>query len=93
MEDIIDEETKKDRLAKLNEKVNKYALENNIKYKNKEVLVLLEDYSEKEGYLKGYTDTMKLVNVKADEKYLGNVVKVKITDAKTWSLDGEIVNE
>jgi len=92
MEDVISEDVKRDRLAKLNELVNKYALENNMKYKNKEVLVLLEDYSEKDGYLKGYTDTMKLVNVKADDKYLGEIVKVKITDVKTWSLDGEIAD-
>jgi len=93
MEDSISEEAKKERLVKLNEVVNKYANENNQKYLNKEVLVLIEDYSEKEGYLKGYTDTMKLVNVKANEKFLGEIVKVKITDVKTWSLDGEIINE
>ena len=93
MDDSISLETKKERLAKLNEVINKYANLNNQKYLGKEVLVLLEDYSEKEGYLKGYTDTMKLVNVKANEKYLGEIVKVKITDIKTWSLDGEIVNE
>jgi len=92
MDDVVSEETKKERLAKLNEKVNKYALENNKKYLGKEVLVLIEDYSEKEGYLKGYTDTMKLVNVKANDEYLGRIVSVKITDAKTWSLDGEIIN-
>ena len=92
MEDSIDEETKKERLARLNDVINKYALENNKKYLDKCVDVLLEDYSEKKGYLKGYTDTMKLVNVKADDSYLGSIVKVKITDAKTWSLDGEIAN-
>ena len=93
MEDSISEETKKERLAKLNEVVNKYALENNLKYLNKVVPVLLEDYSEKKDYLKGYTDTMKLVNVKASDDFLGEIVNVKITDAKTWSLDGEIANE
>ena len=36
----------------------------------------------------GYTDTMKLVNVKADKKYLGKIVDVKITMIKTWSMDG-----
>jgi len=92
MEDVVSEETKKERLSKLNDVINKYALENNLKYLDKEVLVLLEDYSEKEGFLKGYTDTMKLVNVKADEKYLGSIVSVKITDAKTWSLDGVIID-
>ena len=38
----------------------------------------------------GYTDTMKLVNVEASSKYIGRIVDVKITDIKTWSLDGEI---
>ena len=53
--------------------------------------VLLENVSEKdESMLAGYTDTMKLVNVKADKKYIGKIVNVKITDAKTWSLDGKI---
>ena len=93
MEDTITLETKKKRLAKLNELVNECAKENNMKYLNKEVKVLLTDHSDKLGNLSGYTDTMKLVNVKADDKYLGKIVNVKITDAKTWSLDGVLVDE
>ena len=93
MEDTITLETKKERLAKLNELVNECAKENNMKYLNKEVKVLLTDRSDKLGNLSGYTDTMKLVNVKADDKYLGKIVNVKITDAKTWSLDGVLVDE
>ena len=88
--DLTDKE-KNERLYKLNDLVNKYANEANQKYLNKIVPVLLEDYSEKDGKLMGYTDTMKLVNVNCDEKYLGKIVNVKITDVKTWSLDGEIV--
>ena len=54
--------------------------------------VLLEDYSsKKKDCLKGYTDTMKLVNVKTTDQNLGKIVNVKITAVKTWSLDGEIV--
>ena len=86
-------EEKKERLARLNELVNKYANINNMKYKDKVVEVLIEGASEKQGYLMGYTDTMKLVNVKCDESYLGKIVNVKITDVKTWSLDGELYNE
>ena len=93
MEDAITLETKKERLAKLNELVNECAKENNMKYLNKEVKVLLTDHSDKLDNLSGYTDTMKLVNVKADDKYLGKIVNVKITDAKTWSLDGVLVDE
>ena len=59
----------------------------------KVVKVLLESPSEKEGRLMGYTDTMKLVNIKADTKYIGKIVKVKITDVKTWSMDGEVVSD
>ncbi len=93
MEDNVSMEEKKERLARLNELVNKYANANNMKYKDKVVEVLIEGFSEKEGYLMGYTDTMKLVNVKADNSYIGKIVKVKITDIKTWSLDGELYNE
>lgn len=93
MEDNVSMEEKKERLARLNELVNKYANANNMKYKDKVVEVLIEGVSDKEGYLMGYTDTMKLVNVKCDESYLGKIVKVKITDVKTWSLDGELYNE
>jgi len=94
MEDNITLEEKENRLYKLNEIINKYSKENNDKYLNKVVPVLLEDYStKKKDSLKGYTDTMKLVNVKVDSSYLGKIVNVKITSVKTWSMDGEIVEE
>ena len=88
MKDDISLETKNNRLYKLNEVVNKYALEANKKYLNKVVPVLIEGESEKDGMLMGYTDTMKLVNVKASKDYIGKIVDVVITDVKTWSLDG-----
>ena len=91
MEDNVSMEEKNRRLQLLNEKVNEYALKNNQKYLHKIVPVLLEGYSDKEGSLMGYTDTMKLVNVKADSKYLGKIVPVEIEEIKTWSLDGKIV--
>lgn len=93
MPDETKEETKKARLQELNKLINKYALLNNQKYQDKIVEVLIEGPSDKEDKLMGYTDTMKLVNVKADNKYLGQIVKVKITNIKTWSMDGEIVND
>jgi len=91
MKDDTSLEEKKNRLAELNELINKYALMNNQKYLEKEVLVLIEGESDKKGKLMGYTDTMKLVNIDADCSYIGKIVKVKITDVKTWSLDGEVV--
>lgn len=91
MEDNISIKEKEQRLYKLNEVINKYAKEANERLVGKTVKVLLENISEKDsGMLAGYTDTMKLVNVKADKKYIGEIVNVKILEAKTWSLDGEI---
>lgn len=91
MKDDISLKVKEDRLHRLNELVNKYAYEANLKYLGKVVPVLLENVSEKNGsMLAGYTDTMKLVNVKAPKEMLGQIVLVKINDVKTWSMDGEI---
>ena len=53
----------------------------------------VEGPSEKDNKLMGYTDTMKLVNVKGYKKNIGKIVKVKITDIKTWSLDGVIIDD
>lgn len=87
LEDNVSEQTKTKRLQKLNELINKYALMNNQKYLNQVVPVLIEGPSEKQDKYCGYTDTMKLVNVKCDPSCVGKIVNVKITETKTWSLD------
>ncbi len=93
MEDSIPFNVKQERLQRLNQIVNKYALINNEKLVNKVVPVLIEGPSQKgEGLYAGYTDTMKLVNVKCDEKDIGKIINVKITEAKTWSLNGTKTN-
>ena len=91
MKNNLTEEEKNNRLYQLNKIVNKYANEANQKYLGKIVPVLLEDVSDKKDKLMGYTDTMKLVNVKAPKEYLGKIVNVEITDVKTWSMDAKIV--
>ena len=89
----LSQEEKNNRLYKLNDLVNKYAKEANLKYQDQVVKVLLEGTSEKDdNMLMGYTETMKLVNVKADKKYIGQIKNVKITDVKTWSMDGELID-
>ena len=91
MEDKVTIEEKENRLHRLNELVNKYSLEKNKEYVGKTVKVLIEGKSHKENVLMGYTDTMKLVNAKGNVDAIGTIVDVKILDAKTWSLDGEII--
>ena len=94
MIDNVTLEEKNKRLQELNQLVNKYSFENNNKYLNKIVPVLVEGYSEKDkNMLMGYTDTMKLVNIKGDKENIGKIVNVKITEVKTFSMDGEILKK
>ena len=94
MDDSISLEEKQQRLYKLNELINKYSNESNQKILNKIVPVLIEGPSIKgDNLYSGYTDTMKLVNVKCQKQDLGKIINVKITDAKSWSLNGEKVND
>ena len=56
----------------------------------KEVNVLVEDISKKnESKVSGRTDEFKLVNFKGDKNDVGNIVKVRIKDANSFSLVGE----
>ena len=68
MEDLTPIDEKKTRLARLNELINKYALESNKKMLNKNVDVLILGESDKKDKFMGYTDNMKLVNVKCDKE-------------------------
>ena len=91
MEDTIDLKVKEERLQKLNELVNKYSLENNKKLINTKQKVLLTEISSKDNNkLCGYTESMKLVNVKCDKNLIGTIQEVLITEAKSFSLDGII---
>ena len=89
--DNVSLEEKEERLQRLNEVVNKYFLENNQKLIGKTVPVLVEGINTngKDG-LYGYTDTFKLINFDGDKSLTGKIINIKVTDAKTWSLDGEI---
>jgi len=90
MKDETPMEEKKERLARLNELINKYALESNKRMLDRVVPVLILGESDKKDKYMGYTDNMKLVNVLCDKELVGKIIDVKITDVKTWSLEGEV---
>lgn len=46
-----------------------------------------------EGWLTGKNDENIIVEVKADKKYIGEFVRVRITKAMNWALSGELVSE
>ena len=91
LEDNTPLNIKEERLYRLNDLVNKYSKESNLKMLNNTYEVLVEGESTKEGMLFGYTETNKLINFKGNDDIIGSIVKVKIIDAKSFSLDGELV--
>ena len=94
MKDNVPMEVKKERLQRLNTLVNTLAIEKNSRYKGQIVEVLVDGESKNNPeVLAGYTRTNKLVNFVASKSLIGQLVKVKITEAKTWSLNGELVEE
>ena len=92
MKNDLTEAEKEDRLHRLNELVNKYSKESNERMLNTIQKVLVIGVSEKDSNkVCGYTKNMKLVNVTAPMDTIGQIINVKITDAKSFSLDGEII--
>ena len=82
---------KEERLQRLNEKINAYSKESNERMLNTIQKVLITGVSEKDpNKVCGYTENMKLVNVEADKNTIGQIIDVKITEAKSFSLDGII---
>ena len=89
--DNVTENEQKDRLKRLNTVVNKGYLRGSKKFLNKEIKVLVDGFSKKhDNILAGYSEHNKLVNFKGEASLIGKIVKVKITEAKTWFLIGEL---
>ncbi|WNF24556.1 tRNA (N6-isopentenyl adenosine(37)-C2)-methylthiotransferase MiaB [Mesobacillus jeotgali] len=94
MQDNVPMEVKKERLQRLNALVNEQSAQSMKKYQDQIVEVLVEGESKNNpDVLAGYTSKLKLVNFVGPKSAIGKIVKVKITDAKTWSLNGEMVEE
>ena len=91
MNDSIPMLEKRKRLQQLNELVKKYASENNKKYVNKVLEVLVEGKSKSDDTkLSGYSPEWKVVNFTGKAKP-GEIVNVRIKSASRFSLNGEIV--
>lgn len=94
MEDDVDRKTKEERLQRLNEKVAYYANLNNQRFKDQIVEVLVDGFSKRNSKVySGYTPENKLVNFTGEGISTGDIVKVKITEVMSFSLNGELVKE
>ena len=90
--DQIPYDIKHERFERLNEVVNKYSLEKNERLSDKTVKVLIDGSSRKDDKsYSGRTDGFKLVNVSSGRDIIGQLVDVRITECKTFSIDGVLV--
>ena len=90
MKDNVPFDEKQQRLERLNEVVREKALKQNQRFLNQVVDVLVDGVSKKdETMMTGYTAHQKLINFKGRKEDVGQIVKVKVTEAKTWALKGE----
>lgn len=89
----IPDEVKHERFERLVDAVNEITAEKNALYQDKIVKVLVEGESARgeKGTYSGRTDTFKLVNFDSDKDLTGQTVDIRITEAKTFSLFGELV--
>ncbi len=92
MPDDITEEEKHKRLEELNIYVNQGYLEGHKRFLNQVVEVLVDGPSKNgEGMMCGYTPHLKLTHFKCEDlSLIGQIVKIKITEAKTWFMIGEL---
>ena len=90
----IPENIKHERFDRLVEEVNLCSAKKNSEYLGKIVTVMVDGPSKNDaGAWSGRTDTFKLVNFTSEEPLTeGQMVSVRITETKTFSLDGEKVD-
>ena len=92
MVDNVSDEEKKDRLHRLNAVVGEFSAKALQSYVGQTVEVLVDGSSKRrDDILAGYTRKNKLVNFAGGEELVGKLVKVKIVEAKSYSLQGEFV--
>jgi len=90
---FISEDVKDERFQRLNKKIQENCLKSNLKYVDREKEVLVESFYEHKGKKinTGKTRNFKTVHIACDKGLTGEFVNVKITGAKTWYLQGEII--
>lgn len=90
---FIDEDTKTERLKRLNEKNMECCLRSNQKFVGREMEVLIENFENHKGknVITGRTRNNKIVHIPCERDLTGEFVNVKITGAKTWYISGELI--
>ena len=93
-EDQIPEDVKHERFNRLVDLVNEISAKKNAAYVGRVEKVLVEGYSKNTAMTySGRTDGFKLINFEGNEDMVGRIVDVRVTQGKTFSLEGEVVTE
>jgi tRNA-2-methylthio-N6-dimethylallyladenosine synthase len=93
MEDQIPDEIKHERFDRLLEVLYPIVLERNSACIGKVYPVLVESVSKtSDNFLTGRSEHFRLVHFKGSDDLLGQIVNVKITNVKTFHMEGEIVH-
>ena len=89
----IPEDVKDERFQRLNKKIQENCLKSNKKYVGREMEVLVENFYEHKGKMinTGKTRNFKTVHIPCDKDLTGQFVNIKITEAKTWYIKGELI--
>lgn len=91
---VLTEEEIHKNFEKLLEVQNEISLRKNKEYVGRVEEVLVDGASKNDkNVLSGRCDSSKIVNFKGDVSLIGKYVKVKITQAHTWSLNGELAED
>lgn len=94
MDFVLSEEEIHNNFNRLLEVQNEISKKRNEEYVGRIERVLVDGVSKNNGdMLSGRCDSSKIVNFKGDPALAGSYVRVKITEAHTWSLNGELVGE
>ena len=91
MDGQIDEKVKKDRLQILQDLLFSYQTKFNLDSVGKVMPVLFENKGRHKGQLVGRTPYMQNLHAEADNSLLNKIVEVRVTDASTNSLSGEVI--
>lgn len=92
MDFVLTEEEIHHNFDRLLEVQNEISKQKNEAYVGRTERVLVDGVSKtNKEMLSGRTDTSKIVNFKGDETLIGTYADVKIIEAHTWSLNGELV--
>jgi len=90
MEDCLTEEQKHRNFERMVDFQNEISKKKNDAYFGKCERVLVEGESKTNPeFLSGRTDGGKIVNFRGEKELIGEMIDIKITEVKTWSLLGE----